>query len=379
MRIKHLFYVMLAMLTFVACDKEMKPTPQPEPKPEPVIPSIEITDVVINNTTATICFTATSATEVKGVAVKSGQSVEIDTVLSNGIAAEGDTITIEGLEYITEYDFYVATTFENGDTALSEKFTCSTDYEPMPPGDYTEIHYAYGYVYDGSSCLMLKFYQDGTVVSELTIDINFDEITYIIPEGEYIFGSGDSTINSENSYARENSNKASLDDIVLKVEHLEDKYLFELYAESEHGKIYSTRWIGRLDVDNIHDVRNPGDDIPSLTDNEFSGMTYAWAYVYNDHISIILDCENGATIILGLNETMTGDVLPEGEFNTNNDTMTTTSTSIVGPVRYNVTEAAISIQHTGDDNYIIEGTAKDEGNNVYNVKWDGFVDIDFYN
>lgn len=372
---------MLAMLTFVACDKEMKPTPQPEPKPEPVIPSIEITDVVINNTTATICFTATSATEVKGVAVKSGQSVEIDTVLSNGIAAEGDTITIEGLEYITEYDFYVATTFENGDTALSEKFTCSTDYEPMPSGDYTEICHAYGYVNDGSSYLMLNFSQDGTLFPQLTITINFDEITYIIPEGEYIFGSGDSTINSEYSDARESSNTdiSYLNDIVLKVEHLEDKYLFEIYAESEDGKIYSTRWIGRLAVRNFYDVRNPGDDIPSLTDNEFSGMTYAWAYVYNDYISIILDCEIGTSIILRLNETMTGDVLPEGEFNTNNGTMTTNSTSILGPVRYNVTEAAISIQHTGDDNYIIEGTAKDEGNNVYNIKWDGFVDIDFYN
>ena len=149
MRVKHLFYALLAMVTFVACDKEVEPTPQPDPKPEPIIPLIEITDVVINDTTAAISFAATNTTEVKGIAVKAGENVEVEAVLSNGIAAEGDTINIEGLEYITEYDFYVAAMFENGETALSEKFTCSTDYEPMPAGDYTEVRTAYGYTYDG--------------------------------------------------------------------------------------------------------------------------------------------------------------------------------------------------------------------------------------
>ena len=126
MRVKHLFYALLAMVTFVACDKEVEPTPQPDPKPEPIIPLIEITDVVINDTTAAISFAATNSTEVKGIAVKAGESVEADTVLSNGNAAEGDTINIEGLEYSTEYDFYVAVRSEDGNTALSEKVTKKT-------------------------------------------------------------------------------------------------------------------------------------------------------------------------------------------------------------------------------------------------------------
>ncbi len=450
MKVKHLFYALLAMVTFVACDKEVEPTPQPDPKPEPIIPLIEITDVVINDTTAaisfaatnatevkgiavkagesveaeavlsngiaaegdtidiesleysteydfyvavrsedgntalsekvtkktgeanalsitdviindttaTISFAATNATEVKGIAVKAGESVEVEAVLSNGIAAEGDTIIIEGLEYITEYDFYVAAMFENGETALSEKFTCSTDYEPMPAGDYTKVTYAYGYSYDGYISLYQVFDGGGNV----SLKMGFEGIQYIIPEGEYSIDNGalmgDSTANNE-----------ALEEANLMVTHLGDQYMFELYATTVSGKIYSSRWIGRLAEGGLLHTLNPGDELPKVTDNNLTTINRAYGYYHDTFMEVFFDFEGGYVVsfILATNEQCK--VIPEGEYKLN-DNLLDTSAVIAGPYRYAFEEATVIVGYSGNE-YSISIDAKDDANNTYKTDWIG--------
>jgi hypothetical protein len=359
MRVKHLFYALLAMVTFVACDKEVEPTPQPDPKPEPIIPLIEITDVVINDTTAAISFAATNATEVKGIAVKAGESVEVEAVLSNGIAAEGDTINIEGLEYITEYDFYVAAMFENGETALSEKFTRSTDYEPMPAGDYTEVRTAYGYTYDGFFILYKEFADGGEYV---TLWINSEGIQYIIPEGEYSIDNGALMGNST-------ANNEALVEANLKVTHLGDQYMFELYAKTESGKIYSSRWIGRLAGSSFSNTRNPGDELPKVTDNNLTTINRAYGYYHDTYMEVYFDFEGGYVVSFKLATNEQCKVIPEGEYKLN-DNLLDTSTVIAGPYRYAFEEATVIVEYSGNE-YSISIDAKDEANNTYKTDWIG--------
>ena len=359
MKVKYLFYTLLAMVAFVACDKEVEPTPQPDPKPEPIIPSIEITDVVINDTTATISFAATNATEVKGIAVKAGESVEAEAVLSNGIAAEGDTIIIEGLEYITEYDFYVAAMFENGETALSEKFTCSTDYEPMPAGDYTKVINAYGYSYDGYISLYQVFADGG---GDVSLKMGFEGIQYIIPEGEYSIDNGALMGNST-------ANNEALVEANLMVTHLGDQYMFELYAKTESGKIYSSRWIGRLSGSSFSNTRNPGDELPKVTDNNLTTINRAYGYYNNTFMEVFFDFEGGYVVsfLLATNEQCK--VIPEGEYKLN-DNLLDTSTVIAGPYRYAFEEATVIVEYSGNE-YRISIDAKDVANNTYKTDWIG--------
>jgi hypothetical protein len=451
MRVKHLFYALLAMVTFVACDKEVEPTPQPDPKPEPIIPLIEITDVVINDTTAAISFaatnttevkgiavkagesveadtvlsngiaaegdtiniegleysteydfyvavrsedgntalsekvtkktgdanalsitdviindttatiilTATNATEVKGIAVKAGENVEVEAVLSNGIAAEGDTINIEGLEYITEYDFYVAAMFENGETALSEKFTRSTDYEPMPAGDYTEVRTAYGYTYDGFFILYKEFADGGEYV---TLWINSEGIQYIIPEGEYSIDNGALMGNST-------ANNEALVEANLKVTHLGDQYMFELYATTESGKIYSSRWIGRLWRGNLSSILNPGDELPKVTDNNLTTINMAYGYYHDTFMEVFFQFEGGYEVAFKLATNEPYKVIPEGEYKLN-DTLLDTSYVGAGPYKFAFEEATIIVEYIGND-YSISIDVKDEANNTIKTNWIG--------
>ena len=451
MRVKYLFYALLAMVTFVACDKEVEPTPQPDPKPEPIIPLIEITDVVINDTTAAISFAATNSTEVKGIAVKAGESVEADTVLSNGnaaegdtiniegleysteydfyvavrsedgntalsekvtkktgdanalsitdviindttatiiltatnatevkgiavkagenveveavlsngIAAEGDTINIEGLEYITEYDFYVAAMFENGETALSEKFTCSTDYEPMPAGDYTKVIYAYGYSYDGYISLYLAFDDGG---GEVSLNMGFEGIQHIIPEGEYSIDNGALMGNST-------ANNETLVEANLKVTHLGDQYMFELYATTESGKIYSSRWIGRLSGGSFYNTLNPEDELPKVTDNNLTTINRAYGYYHDTFMEVFFQFEGGYEVAFKLATNEPYKVIPEGEYKLN-DTLLDTSTVTAGPYRYAFEEATLIVGYSGNE-YSISIDAKDEANNTFKTNWIG--------
>jgi hypothetical protein len=359
MRVKHLFYALLAMVTFVACDKEVEPTPQPDPKPEPIIPLIEITDVVINDTTAAISFAATNATEVKGIAVKAGESVEAEAVLSNGIAAEGDTIIIEGLEYITEYDFYVAAMFENGETALSEKFTCSTDYEPMPAGDYTKVTYAYGYSYDGYISLYQVFDDGG---GDVSLKMGFEGIQYIIPEGEYSIDNGALMGNST-------ANNEALVEANLMVTHLGDQYMFELYATTESGKIYSSRWIGRLAGSSFSNTRNPGDELPKVTDNNLTTINRAYGYYHDTYMEVYFDFEGGYVVSFKLATNEPCKVIPEGEYKLN-DTLLDTSYVGAGPYKFAFEEATIIVEYIGND-YSISIDVKDEANNTIKTNWIG--------
>ena len=451
MKVKHLFYALLAMVTFVACDKEVEPTPQPDPKPEPIIPLIEITDVVIsdttaaisftatnttdvkgiavkagesveveavlsngiaaegdtiniegleysteydfyvavrskdgntalsekvtkktgeanalsitdviiNDTTATISLTATNATEVKGIAVKAGESVEADTVLSNGIAAEGDTINIEGLEYSTEYDFYVAALFENGETTLSEKFTRSTDYEPMPAGDYTEVRHVFGYSYDGFLIFYEEFADDGGYVS---LWINSEGIQYIIPEGEYSIDNGaimdQSTANNE-----------ALVEANLKVTHLGDQYMFELFVTTVSGKIYSSRWIGRFSRGDFYFTLNPGDELPKVTDNNNTSITKAYGYYHDTYMEVYFEFDGGYEVAFKLATNEPCKVIPEGEYKLN-DTLLNTSSANAGPYKFAFEEATVIVEYIGND-YSISIDAKDDANNTYKTNWIG--------